>query len=112
MITTLFGGQSRGEVTLKSADPMQNPVVDHKHLSDERDLLVLAEGCRLANEIVMEGQGTKAVIKGSWPSHLTHHLHKERGEWEDYVKQKADTCKIQKFFSLMNARILLMGNFT
>ena len=94
MVTTLFGGQSRGEVRLKSADPTDNPVVDHKHFSNPLDLLVLAEGCRLANEIVLEGAGTKDVIEGSWPHHLTDHVDKDRSEWESYVQRKADTCKI------------------
>ena len=93
MVTTLFAGRSRGEVTLKSADPTKTPVVDHKHLSDPLDLLVLSEGCRLANEIVLEGTGTKDVIEGSWPHHLTHHTQKDRSEWETFVKREADTCK-------------------
>ena len=93
MVTILFGVQSRGEVTLKSADPKDNPVVDHKHFSDPLDRLVMAEGCRLANEIVLEGEGTKDVIKGSWPHHLTYHTQKDRSEWEAYVQRQADTCK-------------------
>ena len=93
MITTLFGARSRGEVTLNSLDPSANPVVDHKHFSDPLDLLVLAEGCRLANEIVIEGNATKDVIKGSWPERLTHHTYKERAEWEDYLKKNAGTCE-------------------
>lgn len=93
MVTTLFAGRSRGEVRLKSADPTENPVVDHKHLSDPLDLLVLSEGCRLANEIVLEGAGTKDVIEGSWPHHLTHHTHKDRSEWQSFVRREADTCK-------------------
>lgn len=92
MVTTLFAGRSRGEVKLKSADPTKTPVVDHKHLSDPLDLLVLSEGCRLANEIVLEGTGTKDVIEGSWPHHLTHHTQKDRSEWESFVKREADTC--------------------
>ena len=93
MITTLFGGQSRGEVRLHSVDPTKNPIVDHKHFSDPLDLLVLSEGCRLVNEIIVEGVGTKDVIKGSWPQHLTHHTQKDRSEWEAYVQREADTCK-------------------
>jgi len=93
MVTTLFAGRSRGEVTLKNTDPTQNPIVDHKHLSDPLDLLVLSEGCRLANEVAVEGKGTKDFITGSWPSHLTHHTSKDRDEWGSFVKKNADTCK-------------------
>lgn len=93
MATILFGVQSRGEVRLKSADPTDNPVVDHNYFSDPLDLLVMAEGCRLANEIAIQGTGTKDVIKGSWPHHLTHHTQKDRSEWESYVQREAGTCK-------------------
>ena len=55
-------------MTLKSTDPMGNPVVDCNYLSDPLDLLVMTEGCRLGNEIVMEGAGTNDIVKGSWPS--------------------------------------------
>lgn len=93
MVTTLFAGRSRGEVTLESADSTKNPVVDHKHLSDPLDPLVLSEGCRLANEIVLEGARTKDVIGGSWPHHLTQHTQKDRPEWESFVEREADTCE-------------------
>lgn len=93
MITTLFGARSRGEVTVNSLDPTTNPIVDHKHFSNPLDLLVLAEGCRLANEVVIEGNGTKKVITGSWPEKLTHHTYKERAEWEGFLRKNADTCE-------------------
>lgn len=67
--------------------------VDHKNLSDPPDLLVSSEGCRLANEIVLEGAGTRDVIEVSWPHHLTHHTQKDRPEWESFVKREADTCE-------------------
>ena len=93
MVTTLFGARSRGKVTLKSSDPTENPIVDHKHFSHPLDLLVLAEGCRLANEIVTEGVVMRDVITGSWPERLTHHKYKERAEWEGFLRHHADTCK-------------------
>lgn len=43
-------------------------MIDCNYLSDPLDLLVLSEGCRLGNEIVINGAGTKDVVKGSWPS--------------------------------------------
>lgn len=93
MVTILFGQLSRGEVKLKSANAFDNPIVDHKHFSNPVDLLVMGEGCRLANEIALEGAATKDVIKGSWPQHLTYHAQKDRSEWESYVRNNADTCK-------------------
>ncbi|KAF2447602.1 GMC oxidoreductase [Karstenula rhodostoma CBS 690.94] len=88
----LFNQHSRGSVTLKSKDPLENPVVDHNYLSDPLDMLVLSEACRFANEIVMNGKGTKDVIKGSWPAHLTHHTNATREDWEPHVRQHATTC--------------------
>lgn len=84
---------SRGTVGLKSKDPMDIPIVDHKYLDNELDLLVLAEACRFVNEIVLGGSGTKSVVKGSWPPELTHHTYTTREDWIPYVKKHATTCK-------------------
>jgi len=92
MITQLFYPRSRGSVTLKSADPKENPVVQHNYLSDPLDVLVLAEGCRLANEIIMEGAGTKDLITGSWPQEVSHHKYTTIDQWEDFAKRSATTC--------------------
>lgn len=92
-VTELFAPRSRGTVQLKSADPTVNPVVNHNYLQDELDLLVLAEGCRFANEIVMEGSGTKEVVTGAWPKSAKHDKFTTREEWMEYVKNGATTCK-------------------
>lgn len=95
IVTELFAPRSRGTVTLMSKDPTQNPIVDHQYLSDPLDLLVLSEGCQLANEIVMNGAGTKDIVRGSWPSELTHHAYSSREEWEPVIEKTADTCEMQ-----------------
>ncbi|KAF4201649.1 hypothetical protein CNMCM8927_001292 [Aspergillus lentulus] len=92
IIAELFAPKSRGTVTLKSKHPMENPVVDCNYLADPMDLLVLSEACRFGNEIVMQGEGTKSIVKGSWPPNLSHHTYKTREEWVPYVKQNATTC--------------------
>lgn len=92
MITELFSPRSKGSVTIKSTDPFENPTVDCNYLADELDLLVLTEGVRFGNEIVMKGSGTKDVVKGSWPADLTHHAHTKREEWIPHVKKEATTC--------------------
>ena len=91
-MTLLLNSQSQGTVKLRTKDPMQNPIVDHKYLSDPRDLLVLAEGARWSNEMAMKGKATKTVIKGAWPEKLTHHLMESREDWMSYVKENATTC--------------------
>lgn len=94
MISELFGPRSRGTVTLRSKDPLAAPVVDTNYLADPLDLEVLAEACRFGNEIVMSGAGTRDIVKGSWPSDLTHHAYTTRDEWKEYVKNHATTCKL------------------
>ncbi|KAJ5682835.1 Glucose-methanol-choline oxidoreductase [Penicillium macrosclerotiorum] len=92
IIAELFAPKSRGSVTLKSSNPMENPIVDCNYLADPMDMLVLSEACRFGNEIVMKGAGTKDIVKGSWPPNLNHHTYKSREEWVPYVKEHATTC--------------------
>ena len=91
MLPELFSPRSRGTVSIKTGDPLELPIVDHNYLSDPLDLLVLTEACRFANEIATRGKGTRNIVKGSWPSNLTHHQHTKREEWIPYVKEHATT---------------------
>ncbi|PSN65299.1 alcohol oxidase [Corynespora cassiicola Philippines] len=92
MCTLLFNQHSRGSVTLASADPRANPVVDHNYLGHELDMLVMSEACRFANEIVMKGKGTRDVIKGTWPEGGDYTKFTTREEWVPFVKKNATTC--------------------
>ncbi|KAK4500871.1 hypothetical protein PRZ48_009063 [Zasmidium cellare] len=93
MVTELFSPHSRGSVTLASPDPFAKPVIDHNYLSHPLDLLVLAEGVRLGNEVVMQGRGTKDLVLGSYPEELVkHHLYTTREEWIPFVRNGATTC--------------------
>lgn len=94
MCNLLFNQKSRGSVTLASSDPNANPVVDHNYLADPLDMLVMTEACRFTNEMIMNGKGTKNVIKGSWPANLMHHKNTTREDWISHVKQHATTCKL------------------
>ena len=97
IIVELFSPRSRGSVTLAERDPRANPVVDAAFLQHELDLLVLSEGCRFADEIVMEGAGTKDVVRGSWPEGLGYGDKgrlRSREEWVPYVKDHATTCEL------------------
>ena len=91
MCCFLCGMQSRGEVRLKSADCRENPIVDHRYLSDRRDLLMMSEGVRFANEVVMTGEGTKDIIKGAWPPGAKHHLNATNEDWQPHVQRYAST---------------------
>lgn len=94
IIPELFGAQSRGTVTLNSQDPLDNPVVDPNYLSNPLDVLVLSEACKLANEIMMQGEGTREVVSGAWPPNtLNYQTLKTREDWEPFVRKWVTTCK-------------------
>ncbi|KAF2272789.1 alcohol oxidase [Westerdykella ornata] len=92
MATMFFHARSRGEVTLRSFDPRENPRVQHNYLQDPLDMLVFSEACQLANEIALEGMGTKDVIAGSWPVGQGHDKFTRREQWEEAIRERADTC--------------------
>jgi choline dehydrogenase len=48
---TLVTPQSRGQLTLRSADPAQPPAIHAAYLADEADLRVLVEGVKLARRL-------------------------------------------------------------
>lgn len=91
MLAMFFGAQSHGSVTLRSTDPNDKPVIQNNYLASDLDTLVLAEGCRFANEIVMTGAGTRDIIKGSWPRGRDHHTWTDRERWIEFVKRNAVT---------------------
>lgn len=91
MIPQLFGQKSRGTVRLKSKDPRDEPDVDCGYLTDPLDLEVLAEGCNFANDIIMNGSGTKDIVKGGWPAGADHHTYKTRDQWKPFVKEHGTT---------------------
>lgn len=78
---------SRGEVFLKSADPMAAPGIDPKFLSDDRDMATLVRGAKK----------TRAILEA--PA-MTKFKHKELfgvkddttdAEWEQHIRNRADT---------------------
>lgn len=94
IVTMLFSPRSKGFVTLKSKDPLENPAVDHRFLEDPLDLLVMSEACQFANEVMVMGEGTRDIVVGSWPPAKSHHLNTCREDWVPYVKERATTCKL------------------
>ncbi|KAI5357259.1 Putative glucose-methanol-choline oxidoreductase, FAD/NAD(P)-binding domain superfamily [Septoria linicola] len=92
IVTELFSPRSTGTVKIKSKDPSENPIIDCNYLANPLDVLVLAEGARLGNEIIMNSEATRKVVKGSWPASSAHHKYTTREEWIPFVKQNATTC--------------------
>ncbi|PLB43315.1 choline dehydrogenase [Aspergillus steynii IBT 23096] len=92
IVPELFGARTRGSVRLKSTDPLDNPIVDCQFLADPLDMLVMSEACRFANEIMTEGQGTKDLVKGSWPPASGHNTWTTREQWISWIKENITTC--------------------
>ncbi|WP_276250117.1 GMC family oxidoreductase [Haloarcula rara] len=44
--------ESRGRISLRSADPLDEPCIDPQYLTEERDLEILLEGVKLVREIL------------------------------------------------------------
>lgn len=97
MITMLCGPQARGTVRLRASgtpdgppDPHVQPLIDHAYLSSPLDVAVLAEGCRLAHDVVVDGSKTKDHVVGAWPTGTVHPQNAQ--EWREYVRAQAGTC--------------------
>jgi choline dehydrogenase len=52
VLPVLLYPQSRGEITLASADPAQAPAIDARYFAEEADLALLVEGYRIAQRIL------------------------------------------------------------
>jgi choline dehydrogenase len=59
--------ESRGRVTLRSADPLAAPSIDPRYLTEEPDLDVLVEGIRMAREIVRQSAFDNVRGEEVWP---------------------------------------------
>lgn len=100
-MTLLFAQQSRGSISLRSADPLAPPVIDPHFLEHPLDVVVLAEGCKYAHELVRDSTSMKDHLKkGFLPV-----LGKDKFEglwdgdgqigkdgWEEYVREYSATA--------------------
>jgi choline dehydrogenase len=59
--------ESRGRITLRSADPFDAPAIDPNYLAEERDVEVLVEGVRRAREIASQSALSTYVGEEVWP---------------------------------------------
>ena len=85
--TCLLRPKSRGEVTLNSADPMDDPKIDPKFLSDPEDMKVMVDGYKKMMKILNEDSFSKYTSK---------HVHRpvDLGDDEDIeqaIREEADT---------------------
>jgi len=78
---------SRGEVFLNSADPLADPGIDPKFLSDDRDLVKTIKGAKMTRNILetepMAGYRKKELF--GVKDNMTD------AEWEGHIRARADT---------------------
>lgn len=56
-----------GEVKLRSADPLVQSYVNLNFFSNDLDLVALREGVRFVDDVLMNGDGFKEVIREEYP---------------------------------------------
>jgi choline dehydrogenase-like flavoprotein len=78
---------SRGEVTLKSADPKAAPRIDPKFLSDDRDLHTLIKGARMTRAVLE----SPAMARYREKELFGVHDDMSDAEWETVIRNRADT---------------------
>ena len=79
--------QSRGEVFLQSGDPMADPGIDPRFLSDDRDLKTMIAGAKLTRQILMQEPMAKYRHKELFG--VTDNM--SDAEWERHIRARADT---------------------
>ena len=78
---------SRGEVFLRSADPLADPGIDPKFLSDPRDLDTMIAGAKITREIMQTQPIAKYQKRELFG--LTDNM--TDAEWETHIRARADT---------------------
>ena len=89
LMVVLCAPQAKGTIRLSSNDPTSKPIIDPAYLDNDIDVAVLAEGCRLGHQILMNGRGTKDLIVGAWPKTSSHP--NDLNGWKEHVRAFTDT---------------------
>lgn len=89
--------ESRGEITLRSANPLDQPKLSPNYFSHERDRLIAVEGLKLARRMAAAAPLSQFVIEEHLPGSATA----SDAEIEDYlvrnggcVSHQVGTCKM------------------
>jgi choline dehydrogenase-like flavoprotein len=56
-----------GEVTLNSADALQQPNINLNYFNDELDIIAIREGIRYSYDVLMKGEGFKDIVEEEYP---------------------------------------------
>ncbi len=79
--------KSRGEIRLRSADPLDRPAVDPRYLSDRRDLDLTVDAVLACREIGTAEAFQQIGVQEIWPGVAAQ----TRGEVEGFVRAMAST---------------------
>lgn len=92
VIPVLLTPHSRGEIRLRSSDPLDPPILDPAYLSDATDLDVLSEGIKFARRVLEQkalAQYRGAPVQGRVLEPAEHIR-----EWGQTLYHPVGTCKI------------------
>jgi choline dehydrogenase-like flavoprotein len=56
-----------GEVTLNSADPLEQPNINLNFFADDLDIIAMREGIRFCYDVLTKGEGFKDIVVGEYP---------------------------------------------
>ncbi|KAL3454196.1 hypothetical protein BJX65DRAFT_301982 [Aspergillus insuetus] len=56
-----------GEVTLNSADPLQQPNINLNYFNNDLDIIAIREGIRYAYDVLKNGEGFRDIIEAEYP---------------------------------------------
>ncbi|KAJ5521440.1 Glucose-methanol-choline oxidoreductase C-terminal [Penicillium freii] len=62
-----------GEVTLNSADPLQQPNINLNYFNNDLDIIALREGIRFTYDVLKNGPGFKDIVEGEYPWEMPLH---------------------------------------
>ncbi|ELZ53439.1 MULTISPECIES: GMC family oxidoreductase [Halorubrum] len=79
--------ESRGRVTLASADPLDAPRIDPNYLAESEDVETLVEGVKRAREIAAQGPLSEYVGREVWPGEDA----RSDEEIAEHVREKCHT---------------------
>lgn len=69
-VVDLLRPLSRGKVSLKSTDPLEQPSINENFCGHPLDIVGLREGIRFTDELLRRGDGMKQIVGGHYPDPL------------------------------------------
>ena len=104
---------SRGEIRIKSADPMEYPAIMPNYLSDDRDCQVVIDGIKLARRIAKAPSLKKHIIEEYIPGHQyqsDEELLEAARQYSQTIYHPTCSCKMGlDDFAVVDARLRVHG---